>query len=254
MNADASVFDFPDGGDGDDGENNPRQTNAKRKQLSRTRKKPPIEKEENKENNLVSSPLRPSESKRVGGSMCLLCRHQFPDDESRSLHIPHCSGLMSSEKENMMAADEEILIVCPICNKQFEAGESASAKEIHVNKCLDISTMEIPEQEKTDELLARTLQYEEEKSSPADQFCLICHKDIGKYTVTQRDKHINNCMDKTEKIEGKNKRTNPSRKAKATESKRPSKVPKKPCPICKLEQPESVSCYFKVYFQIFCGG
>ena len=254
-----NVYDFSDE---EDNVKPPLQSNTKRKQLGRIKRNPTNKKDSDKENKLVSSPLRESGSKSViGNAICLICRQQFPDDESRTIHMPHCPGLSRKEENKMVAGvvvqscsslKNEEISTCPVCSKQFDAGESDSAKEIHTNKCLDNSTMEILEQEKTDEILARTLQYSDEGALPEDQYCMMCHKDIGKYTFAQRSKHYNDCMDKTEK----SKRINPSRKAKVptNTNKRPSKVPKKMCPVCKLDQPENVSSCNEnskrmVYFQ-----
>lgn len=164
---------------------------------------------------------------------------------------------------------------CPVCNKAFPQNSNENEKLLHTNKCLDDSIrggdVTISEQEKSDELLARSLQEELQNSSNNEhtallnvlpdnvEICQFCKKDITRLTLQQRQVHVNVCMDKIENIEGKNIRQLPTRKArkeqkqKSTKPKKTSskKAPKKQCPICKSEQFETVARYFSFQINFF---
>ena len=245
-----------------------------------------------KENKLVTSPHELKSGTNCNITVCPMCRHQFPDntdDETRTLHLSECSGLATVTKSKMV--DRAINIpscskiaesglkatstkmvgrgndspscsknvesdVCPICNKLFTCDQTASKKEIHINKCLDSDHIPSESNEESrviegDEILARSLQHEEEQgpSSVGVTVCQICFKDFAKFSVGQQTRHINSCMDKMEMFEGKKtKRTNPRRRAKTTQpTKRPTKIPRKTCPICKAEHPENVRFSLVIY-------
>ena len=320
---DESVFDFPDEPDQPSPSQVPVAT-APRKNLSRTKRKTTKRTaptntiktttssssansnaaEKNKK--LVTSPLvdellqQPSGSgmgtkKNNNITFCPMCRHQFPegvDDETRTLHVSKCSGLVTTPNRKMMAGDvnnsssetqpscsksnrnnESDMLesddMCPVCNKSFVVGLSASDKEIHINKCLDNGSSSSTTTTTTveviggnglgigsDEILARTLQHEEEKQATAGiPQCHFCGKSFVKLSVGQQTRHINTCMDKVELFEGKNKRNTPSRKAKTTKQagaikKRSTKIPRKTCPLCKLEHPENVILKYSLSFNL----
>lgn len=200
--------------------------------------------------------------------------------DHRSVHISKCDGTTSVNdlekllKENPSTVEgrkaSDIIArhsqgsennSCPVCNKQFPKDASENDRLSHTNKCLDESIREIPEQERTDEMLARSLQeqlWPDQQQSTVEE-CHMCFKDISKLSIQQRLVHVNNCMDKMESIEGKYRRTLPQRRAKGTrktkaatksapttnkkspgKARRTRNAPKKPCPICGSDVLETV--------------
>ncbi|XP_066929477.1 uro-adherence factor A-like [Clytia hemisphaerica] len=269
--ADKSVFDFPD----DTSDDAPRLI-TRRKNLSRSKmKKRSTEKTKEKENNTLNPPLTLSLS--GNNSICPICRFQFSEDESeesKAIHISKCSNgdpsmhskmvpqvtdrpssskMTSNTMKPSYSKDTASENSCPVCGSVFDGDSSAKEREIHINKCLDLSANNgqslLLEQTESDELLARNLQQGDTTGpfTEALESCQVCLKDLGKLSVGQRMKHLNTCYDRVEIAEGKStKRKNPTRRAKTTQSKRGAKVPRKQCPICKSEQAESkFSAHFK---------
>ena len=187
--ADKSVFDFPD----DTSDDAPRLV-TRRKNLSRSKmkKRGQTEKTKEKENSTLNPPL----TQPLSGNnlICPICRFQFSEDvseDSKAIHISKCSNGDSSiqSKVEPQATDQpssskmpssSITVVtempdkpscskdtasentCPVCGAVFDGSSSAREKEIHINKCLDVSASDdgktLLEQTRSDELLARSLQ------------------------------------------------------------------------------------------------
>ena len=280
-----AVFDFPDSDEPPP--SRVQETTASRRNLSRTKRKRTEPSTNNskseKENKLVTSP---QDAKKSGTkhniTVCPICRHAFPesaDEEARTLHASKCSGLTTKSKklpndipssskntasssstvtkkskmvdEAMGNCAESTGIdsdVCPICSKPFTSKETPADRERHINKCLDSPYDDKDVTMERDEILARSLQLEEDQGPSNSELsvCQICLKDLSKLSVVRQNRHHNACMDKAEMFEGKkNKRTNLTRKVKTTQpKKRAPKIPRKMCPICKAEHPENVRFFF----------
>lgn len=112
-------------------------------------------------------------------------------------------------KENnniRMAANNESssftgILLCPMCNKSFSENQSEAEKQLHVNTCLDESTIT------NDELLARTLQLDESSTVVIQEecyFCSVCCKNLSNYNSKQRQVHMNQCADTIENKEKPN--------------------------------------------------
>ena len=268
-----AIFDFPD----DSSLSQQEEATAPRRNLSRTKRKrtEPTTTKTSKSEKENKKSTSSQEAEKYGTkrniAVCPICRHESIDEETRTLHSLECSGFKTKSKKspndipscskNMTSSSSAVTKskmvdetsventesdsnVCPICSKPFTNEESASDKERHINKCLDSpyddkGTME------NDEILARSLQLEEEQVNSELSVCHICLKDLSKLTAAKKNRHHNVCMDKVDLFEGKKKRNNPTRKVKTTQPrKRATKIPRKSCPICHTEQPENVRLFW----------
>ena len=267
-----ALFDFPD----EPSSSQQQGATAPRRNLSRTKRKrtePTTSNSKSEKENKKGTISQ--EAKKFGTkyniAVCPICRHESIDEETRTLHSLECSGFKTKSKKSpndipscsknmtssLSAVTKSKMVdetsventesdsnVCPICSKPFTNEESASDKERHINKCLDSpyddkGTME------NDEILARSLQLEEDQGPSELSVCQICLKDLSKLTAAKQNRHHNVCMDKVELYEGKKKRNNPTRKVKTTQPrKRATKIPRKSCPICHTEQPENVRLFW----------
>lgn len=282
-----AVFDFPDLDEPSPSQ--VQGATAPRRNLSRTKRKrtePTNTSKSEKENKLVTS----SQEKKKSGTkhnitVCPICRHEFPenvDEEARTLHSSECSGLKTKSKKSpndipssskntasssstvtkkSKMVDEAVDIfakdtksdsdVCPICSKPFTSRETTADKERHINECLDSPYDNKEVTIERDEILARSLQLEEDQGPSELAVCQICLKNLTKLTAAQQNRHHNKCMDKAELYEGKTKRNNPTRKVKTTQpKKRATKIPRKGCPICKAEHPENVRSLFLSLYSV----